>query len=291
MPSTRMNSSKPEGANSVTAHDLPSVRCADRLAFKTEGICVLDFVLEGHEAETDTVLTVNASASVTPVAASAVTLLDVLVNRVSLSRDLVVPGGGRCHEVSVTIPGRLLRQGFNTLRLRSVQSSRDRLHVHRVTVDSPKSRGTLRQTLTAHVAQGLIHTYSTERRSPTAHAWTPAPPVRLHLFPGADTTTLSQLSLRNENGAEAAIGFRSTMTGFYGHHRESDGSYAEFRGVLADSTDLCGHGLRDSPSHPDRTAAEWQPSAGLCLTFDDGESGVKRLTWRNQAGQLGGFSS
>ncbi|AEW92795.1 putative glucan synthasis protein [Streptantibioticus cattleyicolor NRRL 8057 = DSM 46488] len=133
-----------------------------------------------------------------------------------------------------------------------------------------------------------VFVFRTERRWDGADAWEPGPWLRVGIERD-ERPPLDRLGWRTYDGAEAAVGFRAAMEGFYGHYRAADGAPAEYRGEL----ERC-EAVQEAAVHRFRTqesqGADWQAAGDWWLLLEDGDAHVERLDWHDRAGASGSIT-
>ncbi|MGW7577481.1 SMI1/KNR4 family protein [Streptomyces sp. NPDC054765] len=133
-----------------------------------------------------------------------------------------------------------------------------------------------------------VFVFRTERRWDGAEAWESGPWLRA----GIDRSVrspLDWLGWRTRDGAEAAVGFKAAMEGFYGYYRAADGRSAEYRGEL----ERC-EAVEDGAARRFRTeesrGEEWHAAGDWWILLEDGGAHVERLDWHDQAGASGSMT-
>ncbi|GAA2551418.1 MULTISPECIES: alpha-1,2-mannosidase [Streptomyces] len=280
----------------VTRH-----RCrfsGSHLALDAGGSVTVDFEVEDPRDIPQATLTVTALVSKLG-SSPGHAPIDVLLQGEALAEGLTVPGGGDLPQDNVfAVPGRLLKQGTNTLEIRSSAEARSMLWLYRITLDPVYERGRSERARAAEAARDSVFAYRTERRpahsSPdSSTAWQAAPPLLFHIDRGEHSLP-AQLGWRGEDGSESAVSFQSSMSDFHGCHRAADGTAYEYRGRLTGRW-AYPEGLDEHPSasvlHRFRTeegwGGSWHGSHELRLLVDDGGAPVERVTWRDQRGNSG----
>lgn len=218
----------------VTRH-----RCrfsGSHLALDAGGSVTVDFEVEDPRDIPQATLTVTALVSELG-SSPGHAPIDVLLQGEALAEGLTVPGGGDLPQDNVfAVPGRLLKQGTNTLEIRSSAEARSMLWLYRITLDPVYERGRSERARAAEAARDSVFAYRTERRpahsSPNSStAWQAAPPLLFHIDRGEHSLP-AQLGWRGEDGSESAVSFQSSMSDFHGCHRAADGTAYEYRGRL-----------------------------------------------------------
>ncbi|WP_320780062.1 alpha-1,2-mannosidase [Streptomyces sp. CRN 30] len=284
----------PRLSNAEVKHHLTRP-AGGHLALDAGGSLELDFEVADPEGIPQATLTVTALVSKLG-GAPGYAPIDVLLQGEELARDLTVPGGGDLPQDNVfAVPARLLKQGTNTLEIRTSAKARSMFWLYRVTLDSVAERGRSERARAAEAARNTVFGYRTERRAPFSAAsssWESAPPLLFHVDRGEHALP-AQLGWRGEDGAESAISFQSNMSDFHGHHRTADGTHYEYRGRLT--------GSWASPEEVEHLPVDvlhrfdteegwgggWHRSGELGLLVDDGGAPVERVTWRDQRGNSG----
>ncbi|WP_166026321.1 alpha-1,2-mannosidase [Streptomyces chilikensis] len=259
------------------------------------GTVTLDFEVEDPQDVPQATLTVTALVSKAGPSLGHAPV-DVLFQGEALAENLIVPGGGDLPQDNVlAVPGRLLKQGTNTLEIRSSAEARTALRLYRITLDPVFERGRSERARTAEAARDSVFAYRTERRPAHAAAsapWQPAPRLLFHVDRG-ERSLPAQLGWRGADGAEAAVSFQSGMSDFHGCHRAADGTAYEYRGRLTGRWPFTAEteNLTTAPLHRFRTeegwGGSWHASQELRLLVEDGAVPVERVTWRDQRGNSG----
>ena len=216
--------------------------------------------------------------------------IDVLINGIPLINDHVIPGGDIATDTALAVPGEHLVAGTNVLKLRTTTTSITRLWLYRITLDTLENRGGAVKALRREAAKAdSALAYRIERCPAGTDTWQPAPRLLVHLDRG-EYADLTQLSWRDEDGAEATVSFHSAMVSFYGHHRTKDGVVSEIRGNRVESS---ASPAQVSPAavHVFKTqegwGGGWHDSGELRLLLDDGGADVERVSWRDSAANSG----
>lgn len=248
------------------------------------GRAVLEFAVEPGESFAEAALKVTALTSKLG-GGPGFAPMDIEVNGKSLVEALTLPGGGDLPQTMVfAVPGELLREGTNSLTVRSSSEAESMLWLYRVTLDPVYARDRSERAMGAKAAERAVFAFRTERRAVGAAQWTPAGPLRLYVERGEGSLP-AQVSWRGVDGAEGAASFQSAMTDFLGHHRGADGTIAEFRGRL-DGRWAFPDGTADTPPHHFETeegwGGGWHTSGDLRVLVDHGGSAMERITWRDQ---------
>ena len=211
--------------------------------------------------------------------------MDIVVNGQTLVDALTIPGGGDLPQtLSYAVPGEMLHPGTNTVTVHSSQKSATMLWLYRITLDSVYDRDRSERAMGAKAAEQAVFAFRTERLPAGTGGWVPGPELRLYVERG-EYALPSQLSWRSTDGAEGAVSFQSAMTDFLGHHRDADGTIAEFRGRLSGRW-AYPDGTSDAPVHHFGTeegwGGGWHTSGDLRLLVDHGGVPMERITWRDQ---------
>ncbi|MGA4860584.1 hypothetical protein ACPCAB_28570 [Streptomyces koyangensis] len=218
--------------------------------------------------------------------------VDVVFQGETLAWDLAVPQGkDKPWNIAFVLPGRLLRAGTNTLEIRVHPEARDVFWLHRLTVEAETAESLLKPRCPGDPDNSPVLAFRTERRpahgSPT-EPWTPAHRLLLHIDRGEEALPV-QLDWQRQDGAHAAVAFRTNASGFHGHLRDSDGTTYEYRGRLADRWTFP-DGLENTPAVFHRFAAQeerdgaWHDCHDLRLLIDDGGAPLTSVSWRDQWG-------
>lgn len=282
----------PPRLSNVEARQRQSHFAGSHLALNAGGSVELDFEVNEPEEIPEATLTITALVSRLG-SSLGYAPIDVLLQGETLAEGLTVPGGGDLpHDNVFAVPGHLLKPGLNTLEIRVSAKARSMFWLYRITLDPVHERDRSERALAAEAARDSIFAYDTERRAAHSESssWEPAPRLVFHIDRGEHALP-AQLSWRGEDGAESAISFQSSMSGFYGCHRAADGTTYEYRGRRADGQD-CPQSVEDS-LHLHRFRTEegwgggWHPSHDLRLMVDDGGALTERVAWRDQQGNSG----
>jgi hypothetical protein len=216
--------------------------------------------------------------------------IDLLINGVPLVEGHVIPGGDLPSDTAFAIPGERLVAGTNVLRIQSSATSITRLWLYRISVDTLENRGGAVRALRRATGQAAtVFAFSAARRPAGTGTWIAGRRMLVHIDRG-EYAELSQLSWRDEEGAEAAVSFHSAMAGFHGHHRSKDGVVSEFQGRLAGSW-AAPEEIAPAEVHVFKTQESWgggwHDSGELRLLFDTGGADVQRVGWRDRADNTG----
>lgn len=256
----------------------------DHVHLGAGGSATVDFAVEAGETFVEATLKVTALVSKLG-GAPGFAPMDIEVNGHALVDSLPLPGGGDLPQTMVfAVPGELLREGTNTVTVRSSSKAATMLWLYRITLDSVYERDRSERAMGAKAAERAVFSFRTERRAVGAADWTDAGPLRLYVERGEGSLP-AQVSWRSADGAEGAASFQSAMTDFLGHHRGADGTTAEFRGRL-DGRWTFPDGTVDTPPHHFRTeeswGGDWHTSGDLRILVDHGGTAMERVTWRDQ---------
>ncbi|MEU5616761.1 alpha-1,2-mannosidase [Streptomyces sp. NPDC047802] len=282
-------SATPAGVSNAGIRYRHCHKASSHLVMGADASTELEFEIDDEERIAEATLKVTALVSKLG-GSPGYAPVDVLVNGKALVQGFTVPGGGDLPQDNVlAVPGDLLRQGTNTLEIRTGADARSMFWLYRVTLDSVYERGRSERAMAAEAARDTVFTYTTERRLPFTSTWRPGPPLLFHVDRGEQSLP-AQLGWRGQDGAESAISFQSNMSDFHGHHRAADGTLAEFRGrVIARGTFPEGtEGLRVHRFLTEEGwGGAWHSSGELRLLVEDGSGPVERVTWRDQRGNSG----
>jgi hypothetical protein len=268
-----------EGCGAASSH----------LMFDAGGWVELSFAADGPQDTAQAVVTVTALVSkLGPRLGHAP--INMLINGVPVLEDHVIPGGDLPADTAIAIPGEHLVAGTNVLRIQTSAESVTRLWLYRITVDAVENRNGAARALRRDTAQaGSVFAYRTERLPLGAGTWADAPRVLVHIDRG-EYAELSQLSWRDEDGAEASVSFQSSMVSFFGHHRAKDGTVSQIRGQRVESW-TAPEQVAPAAVHVFTTregwGGGWHDSGELRLLLDDGGADVQRVSWRDGAGNAG----
>lgn len=256
----------------------------DHLLLGAGGCAALDFTVDGDETIVEVTLKVTALTSkLGPSPGFAP--LDMAVNGKVLVDALTIPGGGDLPQtIAFAVPGEWLRPGSNTVTMRSSPEAATLLWLYRITLDSVYERDRSERAMGAKAAERAVFAFRTERHTTGTAGWTSAGRLLLHVERGEESLP-AQFSWRSVDGAEGSVSFQSAMTDFLGHHRDADGSTAEFRGRLVGRWAFP-EGTTDAPLHRFRTeegwGGGWHASGHLHILVDHGGAAMERITWRDQ---------
>ncbi|MFD5624844.1 discoidin domain-containing protein [Streptomyces sp. NPDC127072] len=274
-----------ELANAVVRHHR-CVIASSYVVVASGGHLKVDFAVEGGEDIAETVLSVTVLGAAVPMD---VTLNDEMVmDGLSLSDD-EDPGGVR--EYLVSVPGKILQQGVNVLRIRNTDhadadNDGSLLRVRAITVNPAEDAGRAERDLRVRTGGRSVWTFATERRTLDAPTWQPGPRLLFHLDRG-EGESAARLSWRGTDGAESAIAFRSDLSGFHGHFRAADGVIGELRGTLTERravADAAADDLGRYFATEEERDGVWRPVGQLRLLLDDGGAPVERVTWSDRKG-------
>ena len=262
---------------------------SSHLMFGAGGWVELHFAANGPRDTAQVVVTVTALVSkLGPRLGHAP--ISMLINGLPVLEDHVIPGGDLPADTAIAIPGERLVAGTNVLRIQSSAESASHLWLYRITVDTVENRGGAARALRRDTAQaGSVFAYRTERLPLGAGTWAEAPRMLVHIDRG-EYAELSQLSWRDEDGAEASVSFQSSMVSFFGHHRAKDGTVSQIRGQRVESW-TAPEQAAPAAVHVFTTregwGGGWHDSGELRLLLDDGGADVQRVSWRDGAGNTG----
>jgi hypothetical protein len=256
----------------------------DHVSLGAGGSATLDFAVQRDETIIEATLKVTALTSKLG-RSPGFAPMDIEVNGKVLVEALTIPGGGDLPgTMAFAVPGELLRPGTNTLTVRSSTEAATQLRLYRVTLDSVYERDRSERAMGARNAERAVFAFRTERRAAGTAEWTSAGQLRLYVERG-EASLPAQISWRAVDGAEGAASFQSAMTDFLGHHRDADGTIAEFRGRL-DGRWAFPEGTSDASPHHFRTeegwGGGWHASGDLRVLVDHGGAAIERVTWRDQ---------
>jgi OAA-family lectin sugar binding domain/SMI1 / KNR4 family (SUKH-1) len=274
--------------NVVVSHE-GCATASSHLMFDAGGRVELRFAANGPRDTAQAVVTVTALVSkLGPRLGHAP--ISVLINGLPVLEDHVIPGGDLPADTAIAIPGEHLVAGTNVLRIQTSAQSATRLWLYRITVDTVENRGGAERALRRDTAQaGSVFAYRTERLALGAGTWADAPRVLVHIDRG-EYAELSQLSWRDEDGAQASVSFQSSMSAFLGHHRAKDGTVSQIRGERVESWSAPEQ-VAPAAVHVFTTreswGGSWHDSGELRLLLDDGGADVERVSWRDGAGNSG----
>jgi hypothetical protein len=180
------------------------------------------------------------------------------------------------------VPGEWLREGANTLELRSAEDSQTMLWLYRVLLESVWDRDAAERELLADGAKESAFTYLTFFRRADLPDWQPGPELRFRIDNG-QAALPAKLTWRCTDGSEATVDFAQEMTSFLGHLRSPVGSWLQLRGDLMDRS--------ESPYGPPRRfrtemgwGGAWHQADELSVHLDTGSGPVERIGWRDQRG-------
>lgn len=269
-----------ELSNAVVRHHR-CVIASSYVAVAAGGHLKVDFAVESGEDIAETVLRVNVLGEAVP--------MDIALNDEMLTEGFPLPDDGDpggVREYLMSVPGKVLRQGVNVLRIRNADKGDSLLLVRTITVDPAEDAGRAERVLAARTGGRSVRTFATERRTLDAPTWQPGPRLVFRLD-GGEGESATRLSWRGTDGAEAAVAFRSDLSGFHGHFRAADGVIGELRGTLTERR-VAVHGTGDVPGRSFAAEEEhdgvWRPAGRLCLLLDDGGAPVERVTWSDRKG-------
>ncbi|WP_413755371.1 alpha-1,2-mannosidase [Streptomyces sp. MMBL 11-3] len=272
-----------ELSNAVVRHHR-CVIASSYVAVAAGGHLKVDFAAGGGDEDADVVLRVAVLGAAVP--------LDIALNDEVVTEGFSLPDDGdpgAVREYLVSVPGKVLDEGVNVLRIRNAATADEGdglLRVRSVAVDPAEDAGRAERVRAARTGGRSVWTFATERRPLDAPTWQPGPRLLFHLDAEAGETA-ARLSWRATDGAESAVALRSDLSGFHGHFRTADGVIGELRGTLTDrrtpAEDTSGVLGRYFATEEERDGV-WRPVGRLGLLLDDGGVPLERVTWSDRGG-------
>lgn len=168
-------SATPAGVSNAGIRYRHCHKASSHLVMGADASTELEFEIDDEERIAEATLKVTALVSKLG-GSPGYAPVDVLVNGKALVQGFTVPGGGDLPQDNVlAVPGDLLRQGTNTLEIRTGADARSMFWLYRVTLDSVYERGRSERAMAAEAARDTVFTYTTERRLPFTSTWRPGP--------------------------------------------------------------------------------------------------------------------
>ncbi|MCC5581354.1 DUF1963 domain-containing protein [Microtetraspora sp. AC03309] len=219
--------------------------------------------------------------------------VDVVFQGETLAWNLAVPRSeDEPYDSVFVLPERLLSAGTNTLEIRVHPEAHTVFWLHRLTVEAETAESLLKPRHTGEPGDNPVLAFHTECRP--AHGsppgpWTRAHRLLLHIDRGEEALPV-QLDWQRQDGVHASVAFRSDVSGFHGHLRDSGGTTYEYRGRLAGRWAFP-DGLENTPSpalHRFATQEErngdWHDCHDLRLLIDDEGAPLTAVSWQDQRG-------
>jgi hypothetical protein len=211
--------------------------------------------------------------------------LDVFLNDHSVISGYRLPGGGDLpQDVAFSIDGGWLRNGTNTLELRTAGDATSMLWLYRVFLESVGDRGAAERALLDDAVTELALTYLTETCDAESGDWQRGPELRL-LIDNEKVTLPSRLAWRCGDGSQAAIIFALELTTFLGHLRNREGKWFLYRGQLTGRGSEPGGSVRQFRTEVSwGTLTTWHQAGKLSLYLDTGYGEVEQVGWLDGRG-------